>query len=63
MAPKKSKKSKKKKEVTPDEEKIKQLKSENEMLKVSLTSQSQIALSVSWFSGHYLTYNCYSIAR
>ena len=46
MAPKKSKKSKKKKEVTPDEEKIKQLKSENEMLKVSLSSQSQIALSV-----------------
>ena len=48
MAPKaKSKKTKKKKEVTPDEEKIKQLKSENEMLKITLSSQTKLADSVS----------------
>ena len=47
MAPKsKSKKPKKKKEVTPDEEKIKQLKSENDMLKITLSSQTKVADSV-----------------
>ena len=50
MAPKKSKKSKKKKEVTPDEEKIKQLKSENEMLKVTLSGQTKLADSVVTYS-------------
>ena len=50
MAPKsKSKKPKKKKEVTPDEEKIKQLKSENDMLKITLSSQTKVADSVRFF--------------
>ena len=50
MAPKsKSKKPKKKKEVTLDEEKIKQLKSENDMLKITLSSQTKVADSVRFF--------------
>ena len=57
MAPKaKSKKTKKKKEVTPDEEKIKQLKSENEMLKITLSSQTKLADSVSSMNWNFLLF-------